>query len=164
MYAAALLLSLSASAAERTLEPMDALAVGASSFGGGAVGVVGGAAAGIGVANLVCSTNGHSDGAMGCIFASATIGGALGFGTGTLLAGPWMAGRRGLDHRLVRRRTWIALGAGFVLTAATLGAASPAVLIGVPLVAALAARKPERLSVAPLVSSEVKGLALSGHF
>jgi hypothetical protein len=113
---------------------------------------------------MVCSTNGQPDGAMACVLTSIGIGGVLGFGTGTLLAGPWMAGRRGLDHRLVRRRTLIGLGAGLVLTAASLGPLSPVVLIGVPIMAATAAGKPERLSVAPLLSSEMQGVALSGRF
>lgn len=164
MFAAALLLSLSASAAERTAEPMHGLAVGASSFAGGTLGIAAGAAAGIGVANLVCSTNGQPDGATGCVLTSAAIGGGLGFAGGTLLAGPWMAKRRGLDHGLVRRRTLIAVGAGVALTAVSFGVLSPVALIGVPVVAGLAARPSARLSVAPLLGSQVKGLALSGHF
>jgi hypothetical protein len=118
----------------------------------------------MGVANLTCTTNGAPDGATACILASLGVGGVVGFGAGTVLAGPWMAGRRGLDYRRVRTRTWIALSAGVVLSAVSLGVLSPVLVLGVPLMAATAARKTEGLSVAPLLSSEVQGLALSGRF
>lgn len=169
LLATALALSLPAAAAERSVAPKDALAVGGASFAGGLLGAGAGFGAGLGVAQGICYAGDQPDGAWGCTLASTTIGATSGYIAGSLLAAPWVAGRRGLDDARVRRRSLIVMGAGLAVCAALLPtglglALTPALLVAVPIGAASAAGKLQELSVAPILSGEVQGLALSARF
>ena len=150
--------------------PRDAWAVGGATAGGAVLGTAAGFGVGIGLVQVVCSAAGRPAVAWGCIMATAGGGATLGYVGGASLAGSWTASRRGLDARQVRRRTWIAMGGSAALMGVGLvvypffPAGAAGMLIGVPVVAGLSATRPGKLTLAPVLGPDTRGLVAQVRF